>query len=194
MYEPKVRGRLSQLMAGLKSVSAQAFESERASWRSVIQLNLVQSFHLILDAFTREQASDPSSRPFALPPDLLKSKARLAPLLELEEALRKRLVPDGSDEKEPTMLDRTKSFVREIAVQANWKSSWGKDEDREGADDNGVAIRADPDDDETAWNDPSNPNRILYECSIDMIRLWNDPMTHQLLAYQKLRMEEVAGL
>jgi guanine nucleotide-binding protein alpha-1 subunit len=160
----------------------------------VIQLNLVQSFHLILDAFTREQTADPASRPFALAPDLLKSKARLAPLLELEEALRKRLVPEGSDEREPTMLDRTKSFVREIAVQANWKSSWGKGEEKEGADENGERIHVGPDDDEAVWNDTTNPNRILFECSTDMIRLWNDPMTHQLLAYQKLRMEEVAGL
>lgn len=172
MYEPK------------------AFERERASWRSVIQLNLVQSFHLILDAFTREQAAHPSSRPFTLPPDLLKVKARLAPLLQLEEALRKRLVPEGSDEKEPTMLDRTKSFVKEIAVQANWKNDWAKGEERG---DVGDSHRLGLDDDEIAWNDPTNPTRLLHDCSADMIKLWNDPITHRILANQKLRMEEVAG-
>ncbi|KAK0448767.1 uncharacterized protein ARMOST_00355 [Armillaria ostoyae] len=61
---------------------AASFRAERASWRSVIQLNLIRSVGIILDALDDIEQ---------LPPDLRLLRLRLIPLRRVETDLRRRL-------------------------------------------------------------------------------------------------------
>ncbi|KAF9003249.1 guanine nucleotide binding protein, alpha subunit [Cyathus striatus] len=175
-----------------------AFGKERASWRAVIHLNVVQSFHLMFDAMNRVQKSAQASRDnlhdsLQLTPDLLKLKLRLTPLLQVRETLIRRLSPVGSGETEATQLtnasyaERSKNYLKEIAVNsaAQWKDTFNRlvSNDRESFDS----------DEPIDFDDPNDPGVVLHACSEDMIKLWNDPVIQQLLDKQNLRMEEVAG-
>lgn len=205
MYEPKV----SSLRFYISSLTiTQAFRLEKASWRAIIQLNVVRSIHVILDAMTRAQQSqyDPSapdinsSPPFhhvELPemphfePELLKLKLRLAPLLRLEDVLIRRLTPAGSAEYEATQfptLNTTKTLVREVAINSTmaWKEVFSrlKPGDRDSFDSEQVID----------WEDPNDPGRVLHECAEDMKKLWEHKTVQELLERQNLRLEEMAGL
>ncbi|KAJ3496800.1 hypothetical protein NMY22_g19765 [Coprinellus aureogranulatus] len=176
MYEPK------------------AFRRERASWRAVIQLNVVRSFHVVMDAITRSVKAShnlPHAPTFSslgdvpeIPVELLERKARLAPLLAIEKTLIQRLTPVGSGETEATQLRPN----REIAVNSMkpWKAAFGKLM-------NGGDSETSEDDDGIDWDDPDDPGPLLNHLSADMIALWNDPTTQRILRMQNIRMEEVAG-
>ncbi len=132
-----------------------AFRAERASWRAVIQLNVVRSIRIILEAMADAQghqlsqnsspirthapelshstsSSSISSR-YRHPPltaEHRKLKLRLAPLVQVEEALIRKLTPAGSSELEATQLransshaDRARALEREVAVNSQfaWK-------------------------------------------------------------------------
>ncbi|KAJ2917898.1 hypothetical protein MD484_g2520, partial [Candolleomyces efflorescens] len=193
MYEPK------------------AFRLERALWRAVIQLNVVRSFHLILDVITRAHKALQSSSSASIddipqiPPELLKRKIKLAPLLNVEGTLIRRLTPEGSGETEATQLGGgtsggaggsggvgtggKSSVVKELAVNSTkpWKDTFNRLVLGEGRD-------SFESEDAIDWDDPEDPGRILHDLSDDMIKLWNDPITQVLLEKQSLRMQELAGL
>ena len=128
-------------------------------------------------------------------PELLKIKLRLAPLLQVEETLIRRLTPAGSGEMEATLrigrdmsyYERTKNYMKEVTVNSavQWKGSFGRREAGRSSFNTDKAID---------WEDPDDPGRILHACSEDMIRLWEDPMTKKFLEAQKLRLQERAGL
>ncbi|KAF5380173.1 hypothetical protein D9615_006108 [Tricholomella constricta] len=176
-----------------------AFKAERALWRAVIQLNVVRSVHLILDAMTSAQieAQSSSSEPQPeLSQELLKLQKRLAPLLQVEQTLTRRLTPVGSGESEATLLnpnssyaDRSKSLSKEVAINSGsaWKGAFSK---MLGGDDQRGIVDADP---SVNWNDPNDPCVVLSACAQDIALLWNDPIVRQLLRRQKLRLEEMAG-
>ncbi|KAF8886520.1 guanine nucleotide binding protein, alpha subunit [Infundibulicybe gibba] len=176
MYEPK------------------AFRTERASWRAVIQLNIVRSIHLILEAMGRAQANAHTPSGSELPqltPDLLKLKMRLAPLLQVEEVLTRRITPGGVEELRlapaTPYSERSRNFVREVAVNsaAQWKGAFSRasDGDRESFD------SKQPVD----LDNEQDTGVVLHACSDDMRRLWNDPIVQELLEKQNLRLEELAG-
>lgn len=176
-----------------KTLVLQAFRRELASWRAIIQLNVVQSFHLIMDAMTqaqrystRDEKSDPSQRDIpSLTTEHLKIKQRLSPLLEVEDTLIRQLSPVSSRQKAP---DHSRLSLKEVAVNSatSWKECFQKlmKSERDSFDSEAVVD----------WDDPNDPGRILHACSEDMIRLWNDPIIQQLLVKLKLRMREQAGL
>ncbi|KAF5359996.1 hypothetical protein D9758_007631 [Tetrapyrgos nigripes] len=185
-----------------------AFATERASWRAVIQLNLVRSIHVVLDAMTRisdkpgtssKSSSSSSSPPSSdsslieagIDPELLELRRRLAPLLQVEELLTRRLTPTGygevgTTELAPvsTSLERTRTVFKEVAVNSAvpWKDVLNKITGKSGGD----APLVD-------WNDPNDPGRILHECAEDMKRLWNHKAVQEMLEKQNLRLEEMAG-
>ncbi|KAM6492716.1 Guanine nucleotide binding protein (G-protein), alpha subunit [Amanita muscaria] len=174
MYEPK------------------AFRAERASWRAVIQLNVVRSIHLILDAIDQAVVSSYSDRTSHHPsPDLLKLKLRLVPLLEIEKRLLHRLTPAGSGEVEATQLsytERSRAFFKELAINAavKWKDAFVRsnyDWDRESLNS----------EEAIDWDNPKDPGAVLYACSTDMIKLWNSTEARKILEIQNLRIEELAG-
>ncbi|KIK39342.1 hypothetical protein CY34DRAFT_808411 [Suillus luteus UH-Slu-Lm8-n1] len=175
--------------------SPKAFRSERASWRAVIQLNVVQSIHAILDLMSKAHSSahnppissQPNTAPKEYPPlnpDHLKLKMRLAPLLQVEAALMKKLLPNGHV---PLSSNPAQSFPtqQEISVNssASWKNTFNRLMGRNSCD------SADLID----WSDPDDPGVVLNACAEDMKRLWTDPVIQALMKVEKMRPEEMAG-
>ena len=200
IYEPKVGPcNMLQFTANAHFIDVhQLFKAERASWRAVIQLNVVRSIHLILGAMQHaSSASSLEDSPDDLPelnPELWMIKMRLSPLMQVEQALTRRLTPLDSGETEPTHLDfsyeRSKSVLRELAVNSatQWKSTFSRLL-RVGSD--GESFDSE---DMVDWDDPNDPGLVLHTCSADMAKLWGDPTIHQLLEKQNIRLEEMAGL
>lgn len=184
-----------QLMYDPKS-----FRAERASWRVVIQLNVVQSMRSILDAMTLAQKHEYPAHPspqrkkgsWHLTPELLAIKERLMPLVDIEKTLIRRLTTAGSGEVEATHReagpDHLKPGLKEIAINSAipWKNAFNrliKAEERTSFD---SAEGID-------WDDPEDPSAVLNSCSQDMIQLWNNPNIRQLLVKQNARMEDHSG-
>lgn len=196
-----------------------AFHAERASWRAVIQLNVVRSIRLILEAIAEVHAlqapsatssprsshrSLPDSRPSSsraspsaelphLTAEHLKLRLRLLPLLQVEEVLIRRLTLAGNTEQEATRLTQLTNAPdalardKELAVNSHfvWKTMFSRIA--------GKRNSSETDIDAIDWNDPDDPGRIIHACAEDMIMLWNDPVVHEVLAYQKLRLQEMPG-
>ena len=190
MYKPTV----SPLMLYcdfLADVLWQAFRKERASWRAIIQLNVVQSFHLIMEAMTQTQWPRKHDGDEHIHKDLptlttehLKIKQRLSPLLEIEKTLIRQLCPISSLRRAPGHSHS----LKEVAV--NSASSW-KDCFQKFMKTDGDSISSE---EMINWDDPEDPGTVLHACSEDMIRLWTDPVIQTLLNKLKLRMREQAGL
>ncbi|TRM60301.1 guanine nucleotide binding protein, alpha subunit [Schizophyllum amplum] len=167
-----------------------AFSKERAGWRGVIFLNICRSIHVILDAMTYHATHVPHLLPRARP-ELLKLKARLQPVVTIEELLIRRLTED-SGETEATQLDtiqRSRIVLKEVAVNASlqWKGAFARHKlelsDRDSFD---SATAVD-------WEDPNDPGIVLNACSEDIKKLWRHPTIQEMLLKQNLRLEEMAG-
>ncbi|KAJ7664916.1 guanine nucleotide binding protein, alpha subunit [Mycena rosella] len=175
-----------------------AFRAERASWRAIIQLNVVRSIHIILDAIARAQNTHdrpPSARSsisshdsLRLDAELVSLKTRLAPLLDVEKDLMKRLSLPGSTEWEPTERPLTasprKRQSRELAVNSTvaWKGAFART-GRESFDTDHLVD----------WDDPEDPGVLLHARSEDMKRLWEHPTVQAILEKQSIRLQELAG-
>ncbi|KAK7042966.1 hypothetical protein VNI00_008703 [Paramarasmius palmivorus] len=195
---------------------AKAFRAERASWRALIQLNVIRSIHVILDAIarsyypsTRSPTKSPSSsttspstsppehqvplptEPYALDPELLELRLRLNPLLQVEQQLTRRLVVSDPAETEPTIFpnspEKPRHVGREVAI--NSAMPW--------KDVFGKLVssrrQSESSEDIIDWDDPTDPGRVLHECADDMKRLWKHSAVQELLDKQNLRLEEMAG-
>lgn len=197
MHEPKVCFFTLGSATAISQLRLQAFGRERISWRAVIFLNIVHSFHLIMNAMERAQRrtlpleGDENEDLRELPrlsADLLKTKRRLSPLLQVEDALINQISPVYPVGRDETGLTRrpSKASLKEIAVNSatQWKESFGRLV-------KGSRITCEEDID---WDDPNDPGRLLHACSEDMIRLWHDPVIQELLHRLKIRMEDHAGL
>nr|WBU87317.1 G-alpha-domain-containing protein [Ganoderma boninense] len=192
-----------------------AFRAERASWRAVVHLNVVRSIRVILEAIADaqlHQASLNNNSPirthhpelvhspsmsslasrYRHPPltaEHLKLKLRLSPLVQVEEALIRRLTPEGSGEFEATQLrangshaDRARALDKEVAVNSQfaWKGMLSRVLNRNSMD------SLEP-------TDPDDPARILQACADDMITLWRDPTIKKMLRAQGIRLEDMPG-
>lgn len=143
------------------------------------------------DALARS-ASPSLSEPQHLPltPELLKLKMRLSPLTSVEEALWRKLSPDGSVKFDGTnTLPSGIPFTSERSVNSasHWKNAFGRlvsgDHRDSGESQSGID-----------FDNPGDPAVILHNCRDDMIQLWNDPSIKSLLHSQKLRLEDMPGL
>ncbi|KAF8156642.1 guanine nucleotide binding protein, alpha subunit [Crassisporium funariophilum] len=188
-----------------------AFRSERASWRAVIQLNVVRSFHSILDAMARvptqkseastsDAPQSPRSSALQLSVELLAIQARLQPLIQAENTLIRRLTMAGSGEVEATQRPKVhsehdaerisgeaKQVFKELAINSGipWKHAFNRllKSERESFDsEEGID-----------WDDPDDPGAVIHACAQDMIQLWASPIIQQLLEKQKVRLEELSG-
>ena len=161
----------------------------------MIQLNIVRSVHVIIDAIAQEKSEAVSNSPSdhaPVQPDLLKLKMRLAPLLQVEQALTRRLAPEGGFTEEDTALhgreasyaDRSQ-LVKEVAINSTcaWKEAFGKS-----------SSSSQKDEEASYGHDSSDPSILLNACAQDMQMLWNDLTVKALLKRQNILMEEVAGL
>ncbi|KAJ7637089.1 G-protein alpha subunit-domain-containing protein [Roridomyces roridus] len=177
-----------------------AFRAERASWRAIVQLNVVRSIHVILDVITRAQNRRPSD---GSPPDspmveddLLALKMRLSPLIRIEEVLMQRLIPSGPDKSDAARLaqltnipysERPRNVNREVAVNSamQWKDTFARLVTSDKASfDSEKAVD---------WDDPSDPGFVLHSLAEDMKDLWNHETVQTLLVRQNLRLQEAAG-
>ncbi|KAF8828157.1 hypothetical protein HHX47_DHR4000886 [Lentinula edodes] len=185
-----------------------AFSAERASWRAVIQLNVVRSIHVILDAMThpsqprhdpRKQitsstSSSPLSGEIPLPedtsdvePELIQIRYRLSSLLQVEDFLTRQLTPKDYSEVGTTQLapmNHIKHVATELAINSSvpWKQRFDR-----------LVGKGDTERMIIDWDDPNDPGKILHACREDMIRLWQHPNVQQMLEKQNLRLEEMAG-
>ncbi|KAG6884791.1 hypothetical protein C0993_008281 [Termitomyces sp. T159_Od127] len=168
----------------------ETFRKERASWKAVIQLNIVRSVHVILEAIMQERSDVESPDYTPVQTDLLKLKMRLAPLLQVEQALIQRLTPEGSTETEATLheasyADRSKNLLREIAINSTraWKETLCR------------PSRSDQQNEKASEaHDSGDPSIVLNACAQDIQILWNDSLVRTLLKEHNIHMEEVAGL
>ncbi|TFY67101.1 hypothetical protein EVJ58_g1830 [Rhodofomes roseus] len=221
----------SDMKVKVNQASIVAFRAERASWRAVIHLNVVRSIHIILEAMAEAQnaqaqpstptgghpsrsrtPSDSSTRVYPpLTAEHLKLKMRLSPLLQVEQALIRKLTPPGSAEFEATHLAQASNVsylerIRQKEVAVNslfaWKGVFGRllSDSRDADSGDGID-----------WNDPQassevvsltiallmrqwqDPGRIIHACGEDMIRLWNDETIRSLLQIQGIRLEDRPG-
>ncbi|KAF7350499.1 hypothetical protein MVEN_01355500 [Mycena venus] len=181
---------------------SKAFRAERASWRAIVQLNVVRSIHVILDVITRAQNRRPTTGDDQPPDspvvddDLAALKMRLSPLIRVEEILMQRLIPNGPDKSDAARLaqltnipysELPRNVNREVAVHsANpWKDVFKR---LVGSDNESF-------DSEKAidWEDPTDPGAVLHALADDMKALWNNRTVQALLDRQNLRLQEAAG-
>ncbi|KAJ6486856.1 guanine nucleotide binding protein, alpha subunit [Mycena sanguinolenta] len=180
-----------------------AFRAERASWRAIVQLNVVRSVHVILDVITRAQNRRPTTGENGSPDspivddELATLKMRLSPLIRVEEVLMQRLIPIGPDKSDVARLaqltnipysELPRNVNREVAVHsANpWKDVFKR---LVGNDDNESF------DSEKAidWEDPTDAGVVLHALADDMKALWSNQTVQALLDRQNLRLQEAAG-
>jgi len=185
----------------------QHFRLERASWKAVVQVNLIRSVRIILDTIDdiASHASCPGSTSSlddddglpAVGANVLQLKARLLPLKQVEERLLRKMTPLDSPDLEPVhMIDpplpqphcRARR-IREIVVRSNssWKTAFVKlvGNARSSTDSCDSAVFV---------NDPNDPSALLHSCANDIIRLWEDPSVRAILTAQRIRLEEMSGL
>ncbi|KAJ6602266.1 guanine nucleotide binding protein, alpha subunit [Mycena sp. CBHHK59/15] len=178
-----------QLMYELK-----AFRAERASWRGIIQLNVIRSIRMILDAVAHaalshdnesDSSSSASSQDMVHPDtELLGLCMRLSSLRPIEDILTQRLALPGAADFGSTTSQRP---MKEVAVNSmtGWK---------------GVITRAQGEGREcfdiqhmVGWDDPEDPGTAINEQRNAMKRLWQNPAVHAILESQGIRLKESSG-
>ncbi|KAI0074990.1 G-alpha-domain-containing protein [Panus rudis PR-1116 ss-1] len=176
-----------------------AFREERILWRSVIQLNLVRSIRIILDAIqdvrrhelipTSDDEFDdeyPNER-VGLPPHLETLCMRLLPLRHVESLLIAKLVPPNEDEathlgnmsitRDPHLYRQQEIFVR---PGVSWKGAMKRN-----GRPNSLGTTGQETQDES--------QAIIHGCRNEMMALWHDPTVKDVLKKRKIRLEESPG-
>ncbi|THH30997.1 hypothetical protein EUX98_g3185 [Antrodiella citrinella] len=178
-----------------------AFREERILWRSVIQLNIVRSIRIILDAVqdvrrhelmgvsSDTEYDDYADQPVGLPPHLHAICMRLVPLRHVESLLIAKLVPPNEDEAthlgvgdsgyDPHAYRQKEIFVRPTTT---WKGAVKK----HGADRPSSAGNA-------GLETPEESQAVLHQCRNEMIALWCDRTVREILKRRKIRLEESPG-
>lgn len=181
-----------------------AFREERVLWRSVIQLNIVRSIRIMLDAVqdvrrhelqavsSDTEYDDYSDQPVGLPPHLHAICMRLLPLRHVETLLIAKLVPPNEDEAthlgisdsgyDPHSYRKQEVFVRPTTT---WKGAQKKQSNGSGRPSSAGT---------TGIETPEESQAVLHQCRNDMIALWNDRTVKDILKKRKIRLEESPGL
>lgn len=186
-----------------------AWKQERASWRAVIQLNIIRSVVTILETLEAEM-DDPTddefmedasgcSIPGSQPPVPLTEKhqllkLRLGPLRRVETDLRRRLGAGADEEsavegtevldgREPPTTRRKEFYVR------GWRSALVSP---------GTLVKAMKNG--GSWSGQSEKEivdeatEVIAGCRADMKTLWGDEVVQAVLNRRRMRMEDSAGL
>ncbi|KAF8488073.1 guanine nucleotide binding protein, alpha subunit [Gautieria morchelliformis] len=168
----------------------QAWAAERASWRAVIQLNLIRSVGFILDAMTQAQSRRgtldqhvPQSPERAVSPtftsDHLDLQRRLEPLLHVERRLIQRLSPAGQAAQ---LAGAPK--LREVSVNAlsSWKSVLSK-----------LGHHSSPEGHAVDTDEADAISEAIAAQRDDIYALWTDPVVRGLLEKRKLHIQDLPG-
>lgn len=174
-----------------------AFREERILWRSVIQLNLVRSIRIILDAIQdvrrhelQPQSDDefddeyPNQR-VCLPPHLESICMQLLPLRHVESLLIAKLVPPNEDEATHLGIHDGSRSQRHHEVFVRPGVSWKGAMRRNGR----------PSSMGTAGQETQDQSQVvIHECRREMMALWHDRTVKEILKKRKIRLEESPGL
>jgi guanine nucleotide-binding protein alpha-1 subunit len=190
---------------------------ERASWRTVIYLNLVRSVNTILDLIKDEMLktpstpdhassfgfpgiSDTSDQPFQISGPLKVLRLRLGPLQQIQKDLEAML---GSGSSEPVDLSRTHAFTSvapfldhghslpspEFFIRSNcgWKSALDKVR---------LSLRGTNDEErpKALLKQTDEISEVIHSCREDIKALWEDPVVRELLKKRNVVLEESSGL
>lgn len=137
----------------------------------------------------------------ALTAEHLKLKMRLAPLVQVDESLLRKLNPSNAPDinapdiehrhlaslKNIPYSERAMMSTKEPSVNstAAWKVAFSRLlSNRDSLESENVID----------WDDPEDPGVVLNAMAEDINKLWSDPTIRELLRAQKLRLEEMAGL
>ncbi|GLB44538.1 putative G protein alpha subunit [Lyophyllum shimeji] len=195
------------------------WSEERASWRAVIQLNLVRNVNLILDHLTQEMGgssgysdghnSDDSEleiqvrkRAKALPPLRFKEKhrllkLRLTPLAGVQADLERKL-GEASQEVYATPVNVAAPFEHATNRRALQEFSINSTNGWKTALDKFRTPRparpeAGPDPLRKAKEIEDEITEIIASCKDDIKELWEDPVVTEMLNRRKVRLEDSPG-
>ncbi|KAI6158112.1 guanine nucleotide binding protein, alpha subunit [Pisolithus tinctorius] len=159
--------------------AAEKWAQERASWKAVIQLNLVRSVNAILDAVKCPNADDENVLSFSDRHRLL--VVRLGPLRGVEEDLKRLLgaAANAVDVEQPSSSMRTISPrpSKEFYVRSrDWRSF----------------VQASQDENEKGRPDRTDISEVIARCSEDIKELWEDDIIQSMVKRRGLRLEDSA--
>jgi hypothetical protein len=182
-----------------------AWKQERASWRAVIQLNLIRSIIMIVETIQSEMEGDntPSSpiNPNAdnstrqsldtIPSESEEASILTVPLTHKHQLLKLRLGPLRRVEAD--LKRRLGAGTEEIVSgAANAGSLGGRSRSREF----GVrawkdALGASEADGSRHWDEATE---VIVSCKEDMMALWTDEAVKAVLTKRNIRVQDSAGL
>ncbi|KAG8761095.1 hypothetical protein FRC14_007876 [Serendipita sp. 396] len=151
----------------------QSLRQEAYAWRTVIHLNLLRSMQLIMD--TLNLANRENAPHFT--DDLRRLLIKLSPLKQAEELLRMRIsVPQEEGDPDLVLSESSEFSVRSAS---GWKQAFNKMR--------GVA----PAREDIRFDD--GPASIMEACAEDMIAMWSNDASKQILRQRRIRLEESSG-
>ncbi|KAH8822611.1 G-protein alpha subunit-domain-containing protein [Flagelloscypha sp. PMI_526] len=165
---------------GPKPTNILLLVSKRASWRAVIQLNLVRNVRTLLDQISH--SNDCSQ----LDPELVRLRLALSPILKIEESLMRRINPAMVDiyQRKSGVIQRAKELT--VNSLSPWKSSLTRMK-AAGQTDSFAS------DELVDWDSPDDPGMLLSNCAEDIQKLWTHSYVRKLLETQNIRLEEMGG-
>ncbi|KAH8111204.1 G-alpha-domain-containing protein [Phellopilus nigrolimitatus] len=200
-----------------------AWQEERASWRAVVQLNLLRSVNLILDvlqsalagsgasssAYLLDDVDDDDATPppppaagLALSETHKLLRLRLAPLRRVQADLERRL---GSGAEEPVSVaggpptvaapfDGTPAAGRRPQeFYVRSSTGWKSALDRLRPRSSSAGSREEAQERARRERDAEESTAIIAGCCEDMHALWTDSVVRQLLTARRLHLEDSAG-
>ncbi|KAI9458059.1 guanine nucleotide binding protein, alpha subunit [Boletus coccyginus] len=162
---------------------------ERASWRTVLQLNLVRSVNAVLEALQAAFDDDDEGDPLPFTDEHRLLRLRLRPLRGVEADLKRLLgvrpedTPELSPQTSPKLSPRTSSefYVR----SRNWRDflQASRINDAESA---RRPIKHD-------GVSSLDVTEVITSCKNDIIALWADPLIGEMLQRYNVRLEDSAS-
>lgn len=172
-----------------------AFREERHLWRAVIQLNIVRSVRVIIDAISDPRGSvlsDDSEEEVEplLPADVEFLTTRLLPLRHIENLLIAKLAPNEDQMsnvqsfQDPSSRRRSEQEVF-VRPGVGWHSLFTRKHK-----DSSRPISADG----IGLDTQDEHQSVLSSCRYDIMTLWEHPTVQKILKRKKIRLEEQPGL
>jgi hypothetical protein len=160
---------------------------ERASWRTVIQLNLARSVNTILEALQQEIDNENEEDTIPLADEHHLLQVRLRPLRGVEHDLKRLLgaKPDEIQDSPP----RTSPRVSPRASSEFFVRSWNW-RDFLQASRNGDSSRRSPRHDVSSHD----VTEVIAGCKDDIKALWEDNAIQEMLRRRRVRLEDSASL
>ncbi|KII91425.1 hypothetical protein PLICRDRAFT_507933 [Plicaturopsis crispa FD-325 SS-3] len=184
-----------------------AWKAERASWRAVVQLNLVHSVNIILHALHAEMtgqqvasddgeddsvpaptADEAAELKFTEKHDLL--KLRLRPLADIERDLKRKLGASAEELRERSNSQSATPFDSQVAGASTTRRkrmneftihSWKNPLERSSTESNSTQDKFD------------EATTVIAGCRDDMQSLWDDAVVRKVLVRRNIRLENTPG-